>query len=395
MRKRYNRNRIATIEDELLARKHQQTTASVLGTGGGGGGLTVPAGADGAVQYNDGGAFGGEAALIYDDEFDRLGLFGWGALNTWPQASLHLERNTTGADQTFVWCKNRSPYGVTQVAAELDWAGAYAALASWGSQFAGIAGLAGKAGLYGSSATLGTAILADAGMIEFWLRGEGYPAGTYTQIAVVATLTGNYPGILPATDSARVLGVENDGAGNPLRWADGSFDQLHVNSYLLSMSGALTVEAASAINQDLTTDSTTAQFGQVGIGAANPLGFPSLRIYSNQSGETFERLRLEVGAGYTNTVGMTFYRGNVEMGRIDCDYWDGLRFYARGTDEGGSAVAIFLAGDATVADAPKIGFLGATPVVRQAYTTVSNPPTQAEVTAIRDALVNLGLMAAA
>ena len=42
----------------------------------------------------------------------------------------------------------------------------------------------------------------------------------------------------------------------------------------------------------------------------------------------------------------------------------------------------------------KIGFLGATPVVKQAYTAVSNPPTQAEVTAIRDALVNLGLMAA-
>ena len=41
----------------------------------------------------------------------------------------------------------------------------------------------------------------------------------------------------------------------------------------------------------------------------------------------------------------------------------------------------------------KLGFYNATPVVQQTYTAVSNPPTQAEVTAIRDALVNLGLMA--
>jgi len=43
----------------------------------------------------------------------------------------------------------------------------------------------------------------------------------------------------------------------------------------------------------------------------------------------------------------------------------------------------------------KLGFFNATPVVQQAFTAVSDPPTQAEVTAIRDALVNLGLMAAA
>jgi len=41
----------------------------------------------------------------------------------------------------------------------------------------------------------------------------------------------------------------------------------------------------------------------------------------------------------------------------------------------------------------KIGFFNATPVVQQAFTAVSDPPTQAEVTAIRDAFVNLGLMA--
>lgn len=42
----------------------------------------------------------------------------------------------------------------------------------------------------------------------------------------------------------------------------------------------------------------------------------------------------------------------------------------------------------------KLGFFGVTAAVQQAYTAISDPPTQAEVTAIRDALVNLGLMAA-
>lgn len=41
----------------------------------------------------------------------------------------------------------------------------------------------------------------------------------------------------------------------------------------------------------------------------------------------------------------------------------------------------------------KLGFYNATPVVQQAYTAISDPPTQTEVTAIRDALINLGLMA--
>jgi len=41
----------------------------------------------------------------------------------------------------------------------------------------------------------------------------------------------------------------------------------------------------------------------------------------------------------------------------------------------------------------KLGFFNATPVVQQPHTSVSDPPTKAEVEAIRDALVNLGLMA--
>jgi hypothetical protein len=41
-----------------------------------------------------------------------------------------------------------------------------------------------------------------------------------------------------------------------------------------------------------------------------------------------------------------------------------------------------------------LGFFGHAVAVQQTYTAVSDPPTQAQVTAIRDALINLGLMAA-
>jgi len=44
--------------------------------------------------------------------------------------------------------------------------------------------------------------------------------------------------------------------------------------------------------------------------------------------------------------------------------------------------------------ATTLGFFGVAAVARQTFTAISDPPTQAEVTAIRDALVNLGLMAA-
>lgn len=44
-------------------------TGTCTGCGGG-----TPAGADGNIQYNNGGAFGGEAALNYDDTADELTL---------------------------------------------------------------------------------------------------------------------------------------------------------------------------------------------------------------------------------------------------------------------------------------------------------------------------------
>ena len=146
----------------------------------------------------------------------------------------------------------------------------------------------------------------------------------------------------------------------------------------LKLQGNLTVEAASFINQDLTSDSAVAQFadlvltnslklsagkslyfdggvhtrilesaddvldvyvgavnalriipGKVGIGLS-PVGTGRmLHIYSNESGEGSERLRLEVGGGYTNTAGLGFYRASKQMGYIDADYWGGLRFYSQ------------------------------------------------------------------
>jgi len=62
VRKRYDRNRMAVIEDEWLARQHQQHTASIAATYYYGE-ATVPAGTNGMVQFNDNGAFGGEEAF--------------------------------------------------------------------------------------------------------------------------------------------------------------------------------------------------------------------------------------------------------------------------------------------------------------------------------------------
>lgn len=60
-----------------------------------------------------------------------------------------------------------------------------------------------------------------------------------------------------------------------------------------------------------------------------------------------------------------------------------------GTSTGAGGNTIKIGGATTDA----IGFYGVAPAAQQSYTAVSNPPTQAEVTAIRNALVNLGLMA--
>ena len=284
MRKRYNRNRIATIEDELLARKHQQTTASVLGTGGDGG-LTVPAGPDGAVQYNDGGAFGGEAHFIWDDANDYLGLFGSGAVNTAPLYPLHIERSAS-ADRVLAYFRNTSADDNVSAAVvvENSSVGHAGVLAQFGVTYSRVPSFADKTALYSLEGSKGLVLLPITGMTEFWLYHGAYPADAYQHVADIRSTAANV-GFMPGADSAFVLGSET----GPLRWADGSFDQLHVNSYLLSMSGALTVEAASAINQDLTTDAV-ATFA--GIATPHYLG----------SAAAGDFLQDPASAGYTQTV---------------------------------------------------------------------------------------------
>lgn len=48
------------------------TNFQVIGIGGSGGGSGTPAGSDTQVQFNDGGAFGGDAGLTYNKTTDRL-----------------------------------------------------------------------------------------------------------------------------------------------------------------------------------------------------------------------------------------------------------------------------------------------------------------------------------
>ena len=258
---------------------------TIYGAGvGGGGGLTVPAGPDGAVQYNDGGAFGGEAHFIWDDANDYLGLFGLGSGGAAPAYPLHIQRSSVGSDRTLAYFRNTSPAtdALAQTVLQGDNLNAWLALIMHSSAYEptpGFTYFANKGMVYTSAGADGLALLPISGAIEFWLYGNGYPADSWTHVADV-TSDAAAAGIFPAADSTFVLGSEI----GPKRWADGSFDQLHVNSYLLSMAGALTVEAASAINQDLTSDSAVAQFTKVGLGAA--AGNPRLLI-KQVSGDDF------------------------------------------------------------------------------------------------------------
>jgi hypothetical protein len=141
--------------------------------------------------------------------------------------------------------------------------------------------------------------------------------------------------------------------------------------------------------------------GNVGIGTTSPtnllsLGGDSARIFwmerhttANTAGNTLTVQAGGATSGATNKAGgdLLLYPG-VSTGSAE----SGIQLYgcvagASGTADRTQTKAIQILGN-------KIGFFAATPVVKQAYTAVSNPPTQAQVTAIRDALINLGLMAA-
>jgi hypothetical protein len=96
-------------------------------------------------------------------------------------------------------------------------------------------------------------------------------------------------------------------------------------------------------------------------------GFDETNDRAEINADDFD-LKIDVGASEVNIVALQL--------DVDCDI----------STSTGSKIG-------TATD-QKLGFFNATPVVQQTYTAVSNPPTQTEVTAIRDAIINLGFMAA-
>ena len=95
------------------------------------------------------------------------------------------------------------------------------------------------------------------------------------------------------------------------------------------------------------------------------------------------------GALALNTGDPTFTGGTYPLEVFDGGTTN-RNFYVAGT---GAMVATYATTKRIETDATGIGFFAHAPVAQQPYTAISDPPTQAEVTNIRNALINLGLMA--
>jgi len=201
------------------------------------------------------------SGLYWDEVNDRLAILGAGAVVAAPAYPLHVERTASGADRCLGFFKNAEAGAdsFAEIQVENEVGGHNVGLVMLGSTYthAGRTDWANKGLLISSEDASGLIIAADAGKIEFWLYQGAYPAGAYTHVADV-TSDGAYNGIFPHADSAYALG----GEAGPLRWADGSFDQIHLNAHLV------TCEGASILGQDYSTDSATVQFAKLGLGAA-------------------------------------------------------------------------------------------------------------------------------
>jgi len=141
--------------------------------------------------------------------------------------------------------------------------------------------------------------------------------------------------------------------------------------------------------------------GNVGIGTTNPTNLLSLsgqaaRIIWTERNVTAAtaglNLTLRVGGavvGGTNLGGGSLIlAGGISTGTGTSDVQiQTCPAGSTGTADNTLTTIIQATGNA-------LGFFGHAVAVQQAYTAVSDPPTQAQVTAIRDALINLGLMAA-
>ena len=83
-----------------MAYKFNPFTGNLDEVGAGGGGGGTPGGADTQVQFNDGGAFGGDAGLTYDKTTDKLTVAGDIDLDDGGTFSTTLQTVTPTANRT-------------------------------------------------------------------------------------------------------------------------------------------------------------------------------------------------------------------------------------------------------------------------------------------------------
>jgi hypothetical protein len=104
---------------------------------------------------------------------------------------------------------------------------------------------------------------------------------------------------------------------------------LSVSGASMNLAGkALSVEAASAINQDLTTDSTTAQLGRLGIAMAVASPFAALEIGSVGGGYyAYTNVRLRTASSGAGDTTVEFSRQGASFDwRLGIDGWNANRF---------------------------------------------------------------------
>jgi len=372
---------------------------------------------EGHVIYaGAGGALSGDAGLIWLPTPNYLGIFGSGSTNSSPMTHIHVEASAddVSGNRTMAYFKNVNDgvAGFAQVVVEANLGGAWAALCQFGTNYTGIAQWAGKSVVYGSIGTTGLALAALSGAVEFWLYEQGYPVSNYTHVADITNAAGDI-GLLPFADSSYILGSET----GPKRWKDGSFDQIHTDA-LLEVTGAhgidvdgwhikdggagvitggtntfnitngtavldvaagatldvnanLTVEADSAINQDLTSDAgptldhvhlTTS------LGASDsyvPTGYLTalkLNATASFSGATAgvaaltgaQSINAEAGAAVTslalynsNTTDLRYDEIVCQYGSADNSFQAGVRFLKQATGNNyGSSIGFWTEADA-------------------------------------------------
>ncbi len=83
-----------------MAYKFNPFTGNLDQVGAGGGGAATPGGADTQVQFNDGGALGGDAGLSYNKTTDKLTVGGDIDLGTVGTFSTTLQTVTPTANRT-------------------------------------------------------------------------------------------------------------------------------------------------------------------------------------------------------------------------------------------------------------------------------------------------------